>query len=92
MKAGMGARVANHLSAPEVLSEGYDRMLAVAQRLQMLVGVIALAAVWALPGDISRREQLTVTGLLLGLYLPWTILSRTFARLSDGRPTSSHAE
>jgi signal transduction histidine kinase len=84
MKAGIGAQVASCLSAPEVLSEGYDRMLAVAQRLQLLVGVIALGAIWALPGDIGRRDQLTVTALLVGLYLPWTVLSRHFALLSEG--------
>ena len=80
MKAGIGAQVASRLSAPEVLSEGYDRMLAVAQRLQVLVGVIALAAVWALPGDIGRRDQLTVTALLVGAVPAVDVpVARTFA-------------
>ena len=84
MKAGVGERVARGLSAPEVLSDGYDRMLAVAQRLQIAVGVVALLAVWVLPGTIDRTEQQTVTALLVGLYLPWTLLSRQFATLSEG--------
>jgi signal transduction histidine kinase len=85
VKAGVGERVARGLSAPEVLSDGFDRMLAVAQRLQIAVGVIALLAVWLLPGgEIDRREQLTVTALLVGVYLPWTVLSRHTALLAEG--------
>ena len=85
VKAGIGARVARGLSVPEVLSEGYDRMLAVAQRLQAAVGAFALVAVWLLPGDgITRRDQLTVTALLVGLYLPWTLVTPHLALLSQG--------
>ena len=83
MKAGVGTRVARGLSPPEVLSDGYDRMLAVVQYLQVAVGAVALAAIWALPGDIPRRDQLTVTALLLGVYLPWTLLARHAAVLSE---------
>ena len=85
VKAGIGERVSRGLAVPEVLSEGYDRMLAVAQRLQAGVGAIALLAVWVLPGDaITRRDQLTVTALLLGLYLPWTVVTPHLALLSRG--------
>ena len=70
---------------PEVLSDGYDRMLAVAQRLQAAVGAVALVAIWLLPGDaITRRDQLTVTALLVGLYLPWTLVTPHLALLSQG--------
>ena len=42
-------------------------------------------AIWVLPGDaISRRDQLTVTALLVGLYLPWTIVTPHLALLSQG--------
>lgn len=85
VKAGIGERVARGLAVPEVLSEGYDRMLAVAQRLQAGVGAFALVAIWVLPGDsISRRDQLTVTALLVGLYLPWTLVTPHLALLSQG--------
>ena len=85
MKAGIGERVARGLSVPELLSESYDRMLAVAQRLQAGVGAFALLAIWLLPGDtITRRDQLTVTALLVGLYLPWTIVTPHLALLSQG--------
>ena len=85
VKAGLGERVARGLSVPELLSESYDRMLGVAQRLQAAVGAIALVAIWVLPGDgISRRDQLTVTALLVGLYLPWTIVTPHLALLSQG--------
>ena len=70
---------------PELLSESYDRMLAVAQRLQAAVGAFALLAIWLLPGDtITRRDQLTVTALLVGVYLPWTIVTPHLAMLSQG--------
>jgi signal transduction histidine kinase len=59
-------------------------MLAVAQLLQLAVGAFALLAIWAIPGEVTRREQLTVTALLLGVYLPWTIVSRHTATLSHG--------
>src|SRR5688500_16835067 len=85
VKAGIGERVSRGLAVPEVLSEGYDRMLAVAQRLQAGVGAFALLAIWVLPGDaITRRDQLTVTALLVGLYLPWTIVTPHLALLSQG--------
>ena len=85
MKAGIGERVARGLAVPEVLSEGYEQMLAVAQRLQAGVGAVALLAIWVLPGDaITRRDQLTVTALLVGLYLPWTIVTPHLALLSQG--------
>jgi signal transduction histidine kinase len=79
----MGDRVAGKLSAPEQLSGGYDRMVAVAQRLQVAVGAVALVAVWVLP-PYRLREQLLVTGLLLGVYLPWTIVSRRTSALRQG--------
>ena len=85
VKVGIGERVARGLAVPEVLSDGYDRMLAVAQRLQAGVGAFALLAIWLLPGDrITRRDQLTVTALLVGLYLPWTLVTPHLAMLSQG--------
>lgn len=83
MKAGVGQRLARGLSPPEMLSEGHGRLLSVAQHLQIVVGVIALASIWALP-DAARRDQLVVTALLVGVHLPWTLLSRHIALLSDG--------
>ena len=85
VKAGIGERVSRGLAVPELLSEGYGRMLAVAQRLQAAVGAFALLAIWVLPGDgITRRDQLTVTALLVGLYLPWTLVTPHLALLSQG--------
>ncbi|HUP84253.1 MAG TPA: ATP-binding protein [Acidimicrobiales bacterium] len=83
MKAGLGARVAKGLAVPEVLSEGYERMLAVAQQLQAGVGAFALLAIWLIPGDVTRRDQLTVTALLIGVYLPWAVLTPRAARLTQ---------
>ena len=83
MKAGIGERVAGGLTAPETLSDAYDRMLSVAQNLQVAVGAVALVAVWVLPPYLLR-EQLLVTALLLGVYLPWSLLSRRVARLAHG--------
>jgi signal transduction histidine kinase len=79
MKAGMAARVAGRLSPPETMTGGYDPMLAVAQHLQVAVGAIALLAVWVLPPN-EIRDQLLVTALLLGVYLPWTVVSRRTAQ------------
>lgn len=79
----MGVQVARRLSPPESLMGGYDRMLAVAQQLQAAVGVAALAAVWLFP-PYQLREQLLVTILLFGVYLPWTLLSRRAAVLRTG--------
>ncbi|MDQ3107894.1 MAG: hypothetical protein M3Q68_08855, partial [Actinomycetota bacterium] len=83
MKAGLGERVAESLSPPEILTQGYDRMLAIAQLLQAGVGAIALVAVWLLP-PYDLQEQLWVTALLLGVYLPWTLVSRRAVRWSEG--------
>ena len=63
------------------MTGGYDPMLAVAQHLQVAVGAIALLAVWLLPPN-DVRDQLLVTALLLGVYLPWTIVSRRTAQRS----------
>jgi signal transduction histidine kinase len=82
MKAGIAAQVAGRLSPPETLNDGYDPMLAVAQHLQVAIGAIALVAVWLLPPN-EVGDQLLVTGLLLGVYLPWTIVSRRTAQQSQ---------
>lgn len=79
----MGVQVARRLSPPESLMGGYDRMLDVAQQLQAAVGVAALVAVWLFP-PYELREQLLVTILLFGVYLPWTLLSRHTAVLRTG--------
>jgi signal transduction histidine kinase len=83
MKAGIGARITQRISPPEVRSQGWDRMLAIAQLLQLAVGAVALVAVWVLP-PARPREQVLVTALLVGIYLPWSLLSRRTAVLSDG--------
>lgn len=74
----MRERVAGRLSPPEAPLGGYDRAIAVAQRLQVAVGAVALAAVWVLL-PFRTREQALVTGLLVGVYLPWTVISRRAA-------------
>jgi signal transduction histidine kinase len=81
--ADLGVRLAKKLSPPETLSGGYDRMLAVAQQLQVAVGAAALVAVWVLPPE-RGREQVVITALLLGVYLPWTVISRRTALLRQG--------
>src|SRR5688500_5990955 len=83
VKAGVGTRVERGLSPPETTTGGYDQMLAVAQQLQAGVGVAALVAVWLLPPYVLR-EQLVVTALLIGVYLPWTLLSRRAAVFRTG--------
>ncbi|MEA3077737.1 MAG: two-component system, OmpR family, sensor histidine kinase KdpD [Actinomycetota bacterium] len=83
MSAGFGKRLADDLSAPELSSSHYDRMLAVAQALQVAVGAVALVAIWVFPGA-DQRDRITVTALLLGVYLPWTLISRQTAVLSTG--------
>ena len=83
MKAGFSERLAGRLSPPEHLVDGYDPMLAVAQRLQLAVGAATLVAVWALP-PYEVREQLVLTVLVLGVYLPWSLLSRRSARMRHG--------
>jgi hypothetical protein len=83
VKGDFGSRLAHDLTAPELSCEGYDRMLDVAQQIQVAVGVIALLAVWAFPGP-TQTDRLTVTALLLLVYLPWTVIGRKTALLSRG--------
>jgi signal transduction histidine kinase len=83
VKAGIGERVAGRLSPPETVSGGYDRMLAVAQQLQVAVGAAALLAIWVLP-PYRLRDRVLVTALLLGVYLPWSVASRRIASLRHG--------
>lgn len=74
----MGERAGGRRSPAEAPSRGYERLAAAGQRLQVAVGAVALVAVWVLP-PYERRERALVTALLLGVYLPWTIISRRAA-------------
>lgn len=65
--------MARELSAPELTARSYEGMLAVAQRVQLAVGVVGLVALWLLPG-VPASDKATVTALLLGVYLPWTLI------------------
>ena len=79
----MAGRIVGTLSPPEAMTNAYDRMLAVAQRIQLGVGALALLAVWVLPPE-RGHEQVLVTALLLGVYLPWTLISPRIVQLSEG--------
>ena len=72
---GLADRVERALSAPELAARSYEGMLAVAQRVQVAVGAIGLVAIWWVP-DVAPRDKLTVTALLLCVYLPWTIVGQ----------------
>jgi len=56
-------------------------MLALAQRVQIAIGATALVAMWLLPG-VPSHNKLTVTGLLLCVYLPWSLLGPTTGKAS----------
>src|SRR5688500_7562405 len=79
----LSRRIAEALSAPELAGEGYQRMLDVAQRVQLVVGVVALAAIWVVP-DVPAGDAAVVTGVLLCVYLPWTLLSNRIVLLRTG--------
>lgn len=82
-KRSLSRRIAEALSAPELAGEGYQRMLDVAQRVQLAVGVVALAAIWIVP-DVPTKDAAVVTGLLFGVYMPWTVFSNRIALLRTG--------
>jgi signal transduction histidine kinase len=74
------SRLGRVLSSPELEARQYDGMLAVAQRVQMAIGATGLVALWAFPG-VPSAHKLTVTWMLLGVYLPWSLLSSHTAKL-----------
>jgi signal transduction histidine kinase len=76
----LASRLGRVLSSPELERHQYDGMLAVAQRVQTAIGATALIALWAFPGVPSGRK-LTVTAMLLLIYLPWTLLASRTAKL-----------
>ncbi|HEX4933584.1 MAG TPA: hypothetical protein VFV33_10430, partial [Gemmatimonadaceae bacterium] len=71
--------MAGRLWAPEIAARSYDGMVEVAQRVQIAIGVIGLAALWLL-SDVPTRDKLVVTALLAGVYLPWTVLTPNITR------------
>ena len=71
--------MAGSLWAPEIAARSYDGMVQVAQRVQIAIGVIGLAALWLLDG-VPTRDKVVVTGLLTLVYLPWTVLTPKMSR------------
>ena len=71
--------MAARLWAPEIAARSYDGMVEIAQRVQIAIGVIGLAALWLLDG-VPTRDKVVVTGLLTLVYLPWTILTPKISR------------
>ena len=76
-----GGVLGDLLSAPELTARSYDGMLRVAQRVQILVGVVGMLALWLLQG-VPATDKLTVAALLVGVYLPWTLLTPRMARIA----------
>ncbi|HEX7169155.1 MAG TPA: ATP-binding protein [Acidimicrobiales bacterium] len=76
----------DRFSAPELTSRSYDGMVRVAQRAQVFVGGVGLLALWLLQGVPSTRK-VTVSLLLLCVYLPWTIFTPRMARIAS-RPVN----
>ncbi|HVM10236.1 MAG TPA: ATP-binding protein [Acidimicrobiales bacterium] len=56
-----------------------DAMVAVAQRVQVVLGAVALVALWLLDG-VPTKDKAVVNALLLVVYLPWTILTPRMSR------------
>src|SRR5688500_8256358 len=81
VRSHLASRLERSLSGPEVSARSYEGMLALAQRVQIGSGATALVAMWLLPGVPSHRK-LTVTGLLLCVYLPWSLLVPTAGKAS----------
>src|SRR5688500_16457993 len=80
VRRGFGDRVERALSAPELTARSYEGMLAVAQRVQVAVGLTGLVAIWLL-GDVPSSRKITVTALLVFVYVPWTIVGQTTSKL-----------
>ena len=81
MPRAIGDRVADALSSPEFSGPAHQRMLAVAQLVQLAVGLIALAAIWVLPGQ-TTRDRVVVTALVAFVYVPYSLISRMVAPMS----------
>src|SRR5688500_20289830 len=76
VRSHLASRLERSLSGPEVSARSYQGMLALAQRVQIGIGATALVSMWLLPG-VPSQSKLTVTGLLLFVYLPWSLLVPT---------------
>jgi signal transduction histidine kinase len=81
VRSHLASRLERSLAGPEVSARSYEGMLALAQRVQLAIGATALVAMWALPG-MPSRAKLTVTLLLLCVYLPWSLLGPTTGKAS----------